>query len=100
MKNFVLNTSKWKSEDQNYINDNFNKSNESLFLDNGFFNMKCKKQEKKEIFSPKYHSYLNAWNYSLHPRKQEQYDNIIEELSSNKTILFVNRNKNTFIIFL
>ena len=99
MKNFILNTSKWKSEDQNYINDNFNKSNESLFLDNGFFNMKCKKQEKKEVFSPKYHSYLNAWNYSLHPRKQEQYDNIIEELSSNKTILFVNRNKNTFNIF-
>ena len=98
MKNFILNTSKWKAEQEEdlYI-ESINSNN--LFFSKGLFSMKCEKQEKIENFNPKYGPYFNSWEYSKKSKDEQKKGEVIEELAAGKSLLFINRNKDSTNLF-
>ena len=60
----------------------------------GFFNTKCKTKDILENYNEIYNTYFSSWNYNYKINNE-----ILEELSPGKTILFLSRNQDSPNLF-
>ena len=94
MKNFILNTSNWKPEqEEDTYMDSMDINN--TFLLKGFFKMKCEEKGKIDYFNIKYNKYFESWDYNSDSKDDKMTGENIEELAPNKTIFFISRNKDS-----
>jgi hypothetical protein len=95
MENIILDPSKAKKSNYIYKGPVDREKRGCPILSKGFFNMNCKNPKILKIVNRIYDNYFDSWYYNYTIKKGEK----IEELASNKTVLFLSRNQDSPNLF-
>ena len=94
MKNLYINISNWKEDGYIYNGPVNTRTRGVPLINNGFFNMKCKKINNISDYHSIYKRYFQSWKY-YNDYNILNYDYDIKELAPGKTVFIFSRNQDS-----